>query len=263
MRFRLTLRRLSKPCNIPMNYQPYITASIYQILEKIDPQYSDFLHNEGYQDKHKRFKYFTFGQLQIPRGKWQIEQGRMLIYADKITLIVSFWIDKAMETFVMGLFQNQKIEIIDKFAHNVFEVAQIEAIPDKIDRESLRFRTLTPLVVKKLQANGRNYDYLSPTEQGYEQIFIDNLLSKYTAYLQYSDGAQMSTSQTTPAFKLLNAKQVRSKLITVKPAQNIRVRGYLFDFELTAPKELLQIGYFGGFGSNNAQGFGCVRVLEE
>ena len=36
----------------------------------------------------------------------------------------------------------------------------------------------------------------------------------------------------------------------------------LFDFELQGEPELLRLGYDGGFGRLNAQGVGCVEVME-
>jgi len=264
MRLKITLKKLSTPCNIPLNYQPYITAAIYRILEQIDPQYSGFLHNKGYQDKNKGFKYFTFSQLDIPYGKWKIADKRMLIYADTLTLTLSFFLDKTIETFIQSLFSNQKITITDAQAQNVFEVEQIEAISENITKERQTFRTLTPIVIKRVRNDG-GYDYISPLEQDYEEIFISNLLSKYTAYLQHTPNAKMTTSQTLPKFELLDTQKVHSKLITVKPnlTRPIKVKGFLFDFRLTAPVDLLNVVYFGGMGLNCSSGFGFIGLLTD
>jgi CRISPR-associated endoribonuclease Cas6 len=35
----------------------------------------------------------------------------------------------------------------------------------------------------------------------------------------------------------------------------------MFDFELRAAPTLLEVGYYAGFGVENAQGFGCVGQI--
>jgi CRISPR-associated endoribonuclease Cas6 len=39
------------------------------------------------------------------------------------------------------------------------------------------------------------------------------------------------------------------------------VRGYLCEFELQAPAELLRLGFQAGFGEKNSLGFGCAEVV--
>ena len=41
------------------------------------------------------------------------------------------------------------------------------------------------------------------------------------------------------------------------------VKAYWFDFELTAPKEIIELGLNSGFGSMNSVGFGCGEVVEK
>lgn len=267
MRYLLTLRKVSSPCNIPISYQPYITSNIYRMVESTNPGYSDFLHNEGYKDKHKKFKYFTFGPLNIPKGSWELHQDRMLIYADKITLVVSFLMDKAQESFVMGLFQKQTIEIKDKLAHNKFVVEQVQVLPVSIEDESTIFRSRSPLVIAQQNEDGKDYTYLAPDHsKTYADIFINNLVSKYLAYVQTMPNAKATMYPATPRFEFIKLNHPKPKSIIVKghnTPRPIKVKGYLFDFRLTAPKELLEVGYLGGFGSNNAQGFGYCEVVRK
>jgi CRISPR-associated endoribonuclease Cas6 len=56
-----------------------------------------------------------------------------------------------------------------------------------------------------------------------------------------------------------------SRLQTIKAHTNeeVKVRGYLFDFEITAPPQLIKTGYESGFGAMNALGFGCGEVSKQ
>ena len=38
---------------------------------------------------------------------------------------------------------------------------------------------------------------------------------------------------------------------------------YQYDFELTAPTQLLRIGYEAGFGENTSMGFGFVEMIDQ
>ncbi|EAY25595.1 CRISPR-associated endoribonuclease Cas6 [Microscilla marina] len=263
MRFRLTLRRLSTPCNIPINYQSYISANIYRLLELADAQYAAFLHDKGYEGEGKRFKYFTFGQLKIPRGKWQMRESRMLINAPVVHLETSFLVDKTVEKFVAGVFQDQHLYINDAFAHNDFLIEQIEMLPTVAFGEMMRFSCQSPLIITRKNKHNKHCTYLAPGDALYHEIFIENLRSKHQTYLSQQLPHNGSNTQIPPQLEVLNNGKMSSKLITLKPwlKQGIKVKGCLFDFELTAPPEMLKVGFYGGFGSNCAQGFGMVEVI--
>ncbi len=41
---------------LPMDYQYYLSAWIYKILEKADREFARFLHSDGYSLGYRRFK---------------------------------------------------------------------------------------------------------------------------------------------------------------------------------------------------------------
>ena len=263
MRLRLTLRRISKICNLPLNYQPYIAANIYRLIEKSSPAYAAFLHDEGYQEKNKRFKHFTFGQLQIPRHLREIERDRLLVKADKIRLEVSFLVTKASENFLMGVFQQQRITIIDKYAHNEFVIDQIEVVKVALESTTVTLRTLSPLVIGTQGKEERTCTYLSPTNPDYARLFLGNLQSKYQSYVTQVDASEVAQHEVVPEFEFLKLTHPKPKLVAIKPRQNIKFKGYLFDFRLTAPIEMIKVGFFGGFGRGCSYGMGMTRVIKE
>ena len=56
----------------------------------------------------------------------------------------------------------------------------------------------------------------------------------------------------------------KSRLITIKAntPHESKLRGYLFDFKIKAPAEVIKLGYYAGFGEKNSLGFGCCEVIE-
>lgn len=263
MRLKLTLKRISKVCNLPLNYQPYIAANIYRLIEESSPTYAAFLHNEGYQDKNKRFKHFTFGQLRVPKKLREIERDRMLIQAERISLEVSFLVTKASENFLMGVFQQQRINITDKYAHNEFEIERVEIMKTVFAQETVTLRTLSPLVIGAQGKEERNSTYLSPEAGNYAEIFLGNLQSKYQTYVTHINPAVVSRDEVTPKFEFLKFNHEKPKLIAIKPRQNVKFKGYLFDFRLTAPIEMIKVGFYGGFGRGCSYGMGMTQLIRK
>jgi len=62
-------------------------------------------------------------------------------------------------------------------------------------------------------------------------------------------------------FKLLDTPRKNGILIKKGRSETIKTIGYLFKFELTAPVELQNTGYFSGFGRFNALGCGYADVV--
>jgi CRISPR-associated endoribonuclease Cas6 len=94
------------------------------------------LHNQGYAvpNSHKSFKHFTFSSLQLGKTK-PIKSGDTYIQlsSDSISLVVSFYIDKAAEGFIVGLFQNQEVSLFNRDYRANFIVTNVEALPNPFD----------------------------------------------------------------------------------------------------------------------------------
>lgn len=263
MRYRLHLKNTSKICNIPINYPSYISASIYNLLRQANAGYSGFLHNKGYEGQGKRFKYFTFGKLEVPQKSFELVDKRMLIHTNKISLTVSFFVDEAIDNFLKGVFKGKYLRITDKQAENEFYIDNVETLDTPILSEKITLRTLSPLVIIHQNKNDTQHTYLAPDDPRYAELFITNLKSKYQTYAKHIFASKNHSSPIEPIFEFLKYSGKRpSKLINIKPGkENIKVRGYLFDFQLTAPIGMLEVGYYGGFGAHCAQGFGCCTLI--
>ena len=62
---------------LPINYNHLLVGIIYRFLSASNPEYADFLHDEGYSAAEKRFKLFTFSQLMADNRR---------IHGDQITV---------------------------------------------------------------------------------------------------------------------------------------------------------------------------------
>ncbi len=243
---------------LPFNYQYELSSWIYKIIRKADEEYAYFLHQDGYESNQKSFKFFCFSNLLIPQYKVVKDVG-FLLQSHQIALFVSFYVDKAAEKFVTGLFENQQGSIGTQEVQLDFRVERIETAPIRLNKEKVTLQTLSPLVIAQKNQQAKK-KYLSPLDNGFKELFINNLLEKYKASRKEIPPAW----QNYPFSLEANEKSVRSKLITIKQntSNPIRVKGYLFDFTLQAPRELLEVGLAAGFGNENAQGFGMCDVID-
>jgi len=62
MELKITLTLVKGPY-LPINYQYELSSWIYKVIERADSEYSNFLHNEGFQSDGKQFRMFTFSQV--------------------------------------------------------------------------------------------------------------------------------------------------------------------------------------------------------
>ncbi len=112
-----------------------------------------------------------------------------------------------------------------------------------------------------LNEEGKKHEtYISPEHPQHKTLFLKNLVDKYQA-LCLQMGADFKEIQTNELdFKCLT-KEPKSRKQTIKAhtKAETQVRGFMFDFELTASRDLIEIGLNSGFGSMNALGFGVGR----
>lgn len=241
---------------LPMNYMYQISGFVYKTLQKANKNYAEWLHEKGYNYENKQFKLFTFSGLTLP--KYQRYEDRFILQGDTVKLTVSFHVDDVMKDFVTGLFQRQRFFIQDKKSKIDFQIEQVQIDAEPNFKSTMRFRATSPVCITH-HLEGKKYaNYLAPNSENYKHLLFQNLIHKYQSIMPDNDGFDGQEM----SFKLLTS-QPKSRLITIKAfsPEATKVRGYLYDFEVTAPIELIKLGYAAGFGEKNSIGFGCVRVL--
>ncbi len=257
MRFKLNLKIESQVFGnrLPINYQYELSAWIYRIIAQGDRQYAEWLHQNGFSEKHRNFKLFVFSNLYSPGIKF--EKDRLIFHSDKASFYLSLLPEKSTEAFIKGIFREQQFALGDRVSKVQFAVQQIELTPPPDFSSSFVFKTLSPVVVAVGQENSPHPRYVSPDENGYGQLIINNLIEKYRLFYQ-----KEFEGDTNFKFELLSP--ARSKLIRIKTGTKdaTQVRGFLFTFCVEADKELLKVMYDAGMGEKNAQGFGCIESIK-
>lgn len=256
MRFKITLTRIGKQCMLPIDYQYYISAWIYKVIDKADSKFAEFLHSEGYQDGNKAFKLFCYSPLQFGKPIVWKEKSLFEIRNQQLFLYVSFQLSDAAEKFIVGLFREQQVYVGDKFNGLDLAVSSVERLPNDQPGETARYKALSPIVISIPDESTGHAKYLSPSDNNYSVLVARHLISKYQTVPNH-----LLLMEDAIQFKAIT--EPRSKLITIKPysPQQSKVRGFLYEFELTAPANIHELVLNAGFGEKNSTGFGWCEPL--
>ena len=259
MRLLLTLHHRRNQV-LPINYQYLISAWVYQTLSNADEKYATQLHQHGYDFGGKQYKLFTFSGLH-PRWFDINKKAKTFILSQAPTrLELSFHIDEAIQHFVIGLFKDQQFSLSSGSFHADFEVSGIQILPKPVFHNSMQFRLMTPLCISRKVEGTKHAVFQSPENEGYVELLLKNLLRKQQATFQQTVGVAQNTVEIDFPYSFELLTKPKSKLFTIK---GIQIRGFLFDFEIRAPAELLTLGFFAGFGEKNSSlGMGMVMVLK-
>ena len=266
MRFILQLHT-EKYSLLPFNYQYPLSAAIYRIIQRADHAFAAFLHNTGYGNKGKNFKLFTFSDIKTP---FQKQSDRMQLLTGEAELTICFYMPVAAENFIKGLFMNQQLEIADSKSKVIFTITQVESLsagqaglPEVLTNVStVLLQPLSPIVVGRKNEKG-HYDYRSPEDADFAECLYYNWMEKCSAV-----GLPVAAGKDEPEINidvLLFNHPPQQRLITIKEdtAAETKIRGYTkFRLAVTAPAEMLEVALGAGLGLHNAQGMGCVGVVD-
>lgn len=257
MRFRLILEVNKRAAGdlLPINYQYEQSAAIYHILASGNKEFSEWLHENGYAtEAGKRFKLFTYSPIKVEKRKILPEFQRLRVLSDTVEWQISFLPEKSTEKFIQGIFTKQIFEIGDRRSTIQFKVQNIEVLPSPEYTAEMEFAAMSPICIRYKNEDG-SITYLPPTDSRAKGLLLTGLLSRYEAM-----EGKAYTGSLDFDFEVLN--EPKRKLITIKSntPEETRVAGYLCQFRMKAPTELMKIAYESGVGSGNSQGFGCVRV---
>ena len=256
MRFKLTLNRTTKQRMLPMDYQYYISAWIYKVLNQADKDFAQFLHEKGYgQSETKLYKLFCFSKLNFGKPKLWKEKKLFKIPAHEIGLQISFDVTEAATNFIKGLFMLQEFYLGDKFNGIDFRVAGVEALPEPEFSETMNYRLQTPWVVSYKTEADKHPQYLSPEDDRFEQLAIKHLVEKF-------NNTRNHGRITTDQIRFTRTSDFKRAGLVMKPGtkEESRVIGNLFAFELTCPVEVHRMIWNAGVGEKSSSGFGWMET---
>ncbi|MCF6159331.1 MAG: CRISPR-associated endoribonuclease Cas6 [wastewater metagenome] len=272
MRIKITLS-LYKPGIIDFNYQHQIQALIYGFLSRSNPDYSQWLHEQGYlYKKDKQFKLFVFSGITFHKPV-KVIRSCGLNSSDKVSNSDGFWCKGSEnEPFTCSF---QIASPVNQFLHHLIDgifregnkitlgrqkmlISGIEILPSPLYNMGLR-PLESPIFIKKPMPPGQKDIYLFPGDEGYETFLNQNLLHKYeTLYNKSFIGGTLKFNFHTGKDKPVKHFTIFKKGLD-GIVRYIHIKGTLQPFTVSGPEELIKIGLVCGFGQNNSMGCGYVE----
>ncbi len=264
MRFKLQVQFQGEPPFImPANYQYELSECINKILHFNNVKFIQKLEESGYLDEHRQFKFFNFSNIDI--NDYEQDNDRLIIENSHANMSISILANDSIKKDIEDLFTGKELRFGDKKNKVTIKIKSVEPEPEPSYSDSMDLRVVTPLVISNNEVSNtlnKNTKYLSPEDKDYERLFFKILMSKYALLVKsVKDGYTSPINSNFSQLKFNCTSKAESRIVRVKTGNNktISVKGYLFDFNITAPQELIKLGYHSGFGELNNLGFGwCI-----
>jgi CRISPR-associated endoribonuclease Cas6 len=261
MRFKIDFKLSGDPpFAIPVNYQSEISSWIHKMLHFEDSDFKDWLSTNKYLNHLGEYNLFTFSDVFFAPHK--VQKDKMIVEDGNAGMIISFYAPEEIKPFIISIFENQEFKIGDSGAKVAFQITDIASLglPAFGSMQEAVFSALSPILIAEPGKSAETF--MIPDQKDFDKVFFKSLMFKYANLVKYMPSAQGNglNNLNELKFKLLGKpKTKRVKIKTDTPHQK-SVKGYLFDFEVKAPSELLRIGYNAGFGELNNLGFGCCDI---
>lgn len=267
MRYALTLRALDDPTVIPMNYNYPLAAAIYKIIAAASPEYSQWLHSQGYLlPDGKPMKLFTFSRL---TGTALHAVGATLVLRknDRCTLYISSpMLEDFMKNFVIGLFTVKNIIIASQSVRGRFLVDRVERIDLPEIAGEVKCVALSPFVASTMkQHNGRvRVYYYRPGDEELSEALKNNAVNKYfLIHKRMPENDDFTVTLDQEYIQRRGGNNRITKLITVKEGseEETRILSIHCPVTLRGNAELIDAVLQAGLGEKNSLGFGMLATL--
>ena len=251
MRIKITCD-IGEGIRLPINYNYFLTGTIYGFLSESDPEYAHFLHQDGYEVEDRRFKLFTFSQLIAKRREIQ---GDQIHFRSPLTWCVSSSQQLFLENFAAALMGTGILQV----ERHRLRVQDVEVLRQPRFGPQMTFRCLSPITMstKRERTDRLVAHYCLPDDPQFSELVRQNLIRKYEAVYQHPPREKSFAMTFDQAY--IDKRQGRvTRLVDFK---GTKIRGVLSPFHVIGAPELIHIGYECGFGDKNSMGFGMVEIL--
>lgn len=267
MRLKLNLLPINSS-HLNVNYNYSLSAAIYNLLRFSSKDFSEYLHDVGFNIQGKSYKLFSFA---LSFGAFvQINKNKIILGSKSIDLIISSpLVDDFIKNFVIGSIEKSRIELVTENVKTIFNIQSIESLPEPNFQLINKFKLLSPLVlstgVKENDQLKQKFLRTDHDKDELNKIFNNNLFNKYkiiTGKEFLDEPLLFEWDKDYIERRLKENKRVTKKVSVFKEKDKpIDIIGNVVPFTLTGNIELIKIGYYCGFGEKNSLGFGLAELI--
>lgn len=240
------LFKLNEPITLPLGYQYALQSLIYKIIQVGDADYSEFLHSEGYPGLSSNLKLFTFGMIS---GKNKINRTHITFYDS-----IEFEVRCVMEDFFNAFLKGLDTSDIWDLNHNPIKLERADIYNLIIEGSDITISMISPLTIHitRILNDQKKTLYLNPLNYEIQDLLSQNTRNKIAA----AYGVDIDEDVTFICESLK-----RSDKIVTSFKNKIKITGWMGNYQLKAPPQVLTLLYNTGLGDRNSQGFGMFEVL--
>ncbi len=259
MRIKINFRSANNKFELPINYNHLITGLIYSTLATSSHDFSSFLHDRGYKLGNKRFKLFTYSQLDFK--DWKVKPGndctKIVSFKPAAELLVSSPVKEFVNHLAQGLLNRDEFRL----GKEEFWAESVEILKQPDLSKRVKFICLSPIVsATKVERNGKlSPYYYRHDDKDLEGAIKDNLLKKY----QLVHGETPHSDELKLEFDQDYIERKGDKIYKLIDFKGTKIKGILAPFVVEGSPQLIEIGYEAGFGEKGSMGFGMVEVVDK
>ncbi len=260
MRFKIIFKVNGNPV-FPFNYQYELSAGLYKIFLDIKNYSKEYAKIEDVDFLNQ----ITFSRIEIPKRK--ISKDGIKCFSNFVFLKVSTGLPDIGSDDLWRAFKNNlnKLVIFKKMEGFKSKIElcleDIEFTPPPNFQNTMKFKMLSPLVLTK-KNNIDKKKFLSHHEQKQiEERIKDSLIEKFNTLYNKEIDINQFQFQFDPIYcQDKNEKDLYCLTKMKEGTENaFSVFGMMIPFSITAPLELIKVGYYSGFGEKSSLGFGMVE----
>lgn len=250
------------------NYFYPLSAAIYNLLRFGSPEFSEFLHDKGYQLNGKNFKLFSFA---LKFEDYKIIKDKILLKSPRAFLTISSpLVEDFINSFLAGFLGNRVFELNCGGELSVFLIEGVEKFHDPRFSDNMKFSALSPIVISTVKEDddGKMIPYYfrySDDMDKFNENLNKNLLEKYE--LVYGKPFTKGGVKLDWDWSYIDKRAAERKKVTMKQTikentpEQTEVVGNMSPFSVSGAPELIKIGYECGFGEKNSLGFGLAKII--
>lgn len=226
---------------LPINYHHMLQAIIFSAISS-NEEYSSFLHDEGFFRGNRRFKMFTFSEL---NGKYEIV-GKRIFFRDMIEFEV-----RSPDTRFIRILQDgfQKNGI----TYGNTRISEIRTFlrDQTVEEEEVFIKMITPVCVYSTDPFTKKTFFYQPGDSRFGDRVEQNFTRKYQAYYGVEPESGISLQPVEVSYG--------DKCVT--KYKNFYISGWKGVYRLSGERKYLDFLYQIGLGSKNSQGFGMFKLV--
>ena len=236
MQFKLRFA-LPEPLTLPLSYHSALQGMIYYVLSDV-PEFSAFLHDDGYARNRRAYKLFVFGTLE---GPYRVRDGR-ITFPGPLSLEVRSPAADFRRVFAGAIAQSGAVTIGERRLNVECEIRDFH-----IDADSVGVRMRSPLCLTRTIDDGAKKKtlFLSPEDRDFPALLNENFRRKYCAAYGIEPESDITVGEIT-----------RPRKYVTQYRRGIYITAWYGEFRLRGSPEALDFLYQTGLGSRNSQGFG-------